>query len=328
MYEGYKRGVGIVQDPCKVSKTKFCEGISDISDSYAGFIIDQWGVLHDGVNLYDGVVECLKELKERHKYIIILSNSGKRAQANQENMSRLGITPDLYDAIITSGEVTWQGLNDQSEGYFKNIGKKCLLISRRGDKTIIDDLDNIDVVDDPKDADFLVISSSDAPEKTLEDYEPILKESARYNLKGICANPDSLGIVGGRNIMGPGTLAARYKDFGGIVEYIGKPHKPIFQHCIKLLQEQNIYPGQTVMIGDTMAHDILGGSLVNIDTCLVKKGLHYSVFKNCETPAEIDRSLDILVRQYNNIRPKYLVDTLIWGKALPDRKHKKRDTVV
>jgi len=28
--------------------TKFCQGISDISDSYAGFIIDQWGVLHDG----------------------------------------------------------------------------------------------------------------------------------------------------------------------------------------------------------------------------------------------------------------------------------------
>ncbi len=124
--------------------------------------------------------------------------------------------------------------------------------------------------------------------------------------------------------MGPGTLAARYEDFGGVVHYIGKPHQPIFKHCINILQKHDIYPGQTVMIGDTMAHDILGGHLVNIDTCLVKQGIHSAAFSNCESPADVDKALDILVRQYNNVRPKYLVNSLIWGNALPDRKHKKR----
>ena len=308
--------------PSKIIKTKFCEGISDISDSYMGFIIDQWGVLHDGVKIYDGVVECLEELRDRQKYIIILSNSGKRAEANQNRLTELGIPPELYDVLITSGEVTWQGLNDQSEGYFKNIGKKCVVISRGGDRTIVNGLD-VAVVEEPKDADFLVISGADSPERTLEDYEPLLRESARYNLKAVCANPDSLGVMGGRNIMGPGTLAARYKDFGGVVEYIGKPHQPIFQHCIKLLQEQEIYPGQTVMVGDTMAHDILGGALANIDTCLVRRGLHASVFAHCKEPADMDKALDILVRQYNDTRPKYMVDNLVWGRVLPDRKHKK-----
>ncbi len=309
--------------PSKIVNTKFCEGISDISDSYSGFLIDQWGVLHDGVKAYDGVIDCLKQLKERQKHVIILSNSGKRAKDNEERLSDLGITSELYDQIITSGEVTWQGLDKQDEGYFKNIGKKCIVISRGGDRSIVNSLD-VEVVDEPKDADFLIISGTDAPDKTLEDYEPLLKESARYNLKAVCANPDSLGIMGGRNIMGPGTLAARYKDFGGIVEYIGKPHKFIFQHCMKILQENNIYPGQTVMIGDTMAHDILGSSLVNIDTCLITRGIHNSVFAQCKEPAEIDQALDILVRQYNNVRPKYLVSDLNWGKALPDRKHRKR----
>lgn len=307
----------------KIINTKFCEGISDISDSYMGFIIDQWGVLHDGVKIFDGVLECMQQLRERQKYVIILSNSGKRAQQNIDRLEKLGMGPDLYDCMVTSGEVTWQGLNEQTEGYFKDIGKKCVLISRGGDKSIVEELD-VELVEDPKDATFLIISGADSPEKTLEDYEPLLKRCARYNLKAICANPDSLGVMDGRNIMGPGTLAARYKDFGGIVEYIGKPHQYIFQHCIKMLQQQDIYPGQTVMIGDTMAHDILGGSLVNIDTCLVKRGIHASVFANCSEPAEVDNSLDILIRQYNNIRPKYLVDDLIWGKALPDRKHKKR----
>ncbi len=309
--------------PNKIIKTQFCEGISDISDSYAGFIIDQWGVLHDGNKIYDGVLECLEELKDRGKYVIILSNSGKRADANKDRLSSLGISSDLYSEIITSGEITWQGLSAQDDGYFKNIGKKCIVISRGGDRGIVDNLD-VEVVEDPKSADFLIISGSDAPEKTLEDYEPLLKDCARYNLKAICANPDSLGIMGVSSIMGPGTLALRYKDFGGIVEYIGKPHKPIFQHCIRTLQKQNIYPGQTVMIGDTMAHDILGGDLVNIDTCLVKNGLHSSVFDGCTDASEVDKSLNILVRQYNNIRPKYLVDNLSWGKALPDRKHRRR----
>jgi len=310
--------------PSSLVNTKFCEGISDISDSYAGFIIDQWGVLHDGEQAYDGVVDCLRELKQRKKYVIILSNSGKRAQLNSDRLEELGVKPDLYDQIITSGEVTWQGLDAQTDGYFKNIGKKCVVISRGSDQSIVDGL-NVEVVNEPKDADFLLISGSDAPDKTLEDYEPLLKDSARYRLKAICANPDSLGLLGGRNIMGPGTLAARYKDFGGIVEFIGKPHQPIFQHCMRILQEHDIYPGQTVVIGDTMAHDILGGSLVNMDTCLVKRGIHSSVFKSCENPADVDRSLDVLIRQYNNVRPKYLVDSLAWGNALPDRKHKKRD---
>ncbi len=313
-----------MQGSSKITKTKFCAGISDISDGYSGFIIDQWGVLHDGVKAYDGVIDCLTELKERHKYVIILSNSGKRAQANADRLNDLGITPDLYDRIITSGEVTWQGINDQSEGYFKDIGKKCILISRGGDRTIVDGLD-VEVVENPKDADFLIISGSDAPDKILEDYEPLLKESARYNLKAICANPDSLGIMGGANIMGPGSIAARYKDFGGIVEYIGKPHQPIFQHCTKILQKEDIYPGQTVMVGDTMAHDILGGVLANIDTCLVKRGVHSSVFGNCEDLGDVDIALNILVRQYNGVRPNYLVDDLVWGKVLPDRKHKRRD---
>ncbi len=313
-----------MQGPSAIVNTKFCQGISDISDSYSGFIIDQWGVLHDGVKVFDGVVDCLKQLKERQKFVIILSNSGKRAEPNQERMEEFGIPPDLYDLIVTSGEFTWQGLNSQTEGYFQNIGKRCFVISRGGDRSIIEGLD-VELVDEPKDADFMIISGADSPSKTLEEYEPVLKQAARYKLKAICANPDSLGVMGGKNIMGPGTLAARYKDFGGIVHYVGKPHQPIFQHCIKVLQQQQIYPGQTVMIGDTMAHDILGGTLVNIDTCLVKRGIHSSVFKNCETPAEVDKTLDILIRQYNGIRPKYLVDDFEWGKALPDRKHKKRE---
>lgn len=308
-----------------VQKTKFCQGISDISDSYMGFIIDQWGVLHDGEKPYEGVVECLKQLKERKKHVIILSNSGKRADENKELLKKVGIGPSLYNEVLTSGEMCWQGLENQDDGIFKGLGKKCYLISRGGDRSIVDGLD-IDVVDNIQEAGFLLISGSDAPEKKLEDYEPVLKGAVRKQLTALCANPDSRGIMGRDYIMGPGTLAARYKDFGGVVHYIGKPHQPIFQRCIKTLQENDIYPGQTIMIGDSMAHDMLGGHLVNIDTCLVKAGLHAPAFAKAKTPADVDKALTILCNQYNNIRPNYMVHTMQWGNPLPDRKHKKRTT--
>ncbi len=308
-----------------MGQTKFCQGISDISDSYNAFIIDQWGVLHNGEKVYEGVIDCLKELKARNKFIIILSNSGKRADENKERLKKLGIGPSLYDIIVTSGETTRQGLEKQDDGVFSNIGEKCFLMSRGGDTSIVDGLDNIKVVDDMKEADFLLISGTDAPEKTLVDYyEPLLREAVRRRLKAICANPDSRILIGNNQAFGPGMIARRYEDFGGVVHYLGKPHQPIYQHCVRLMQEKEIYPGQTVMIGDTMAHDIIGAASMNIDTCLVKNGLHYGSFKGCNSLYEVDRALNILVLQHHNVRPTFLVDKLKWGKALPDRKHKKR----
>ena len=304
-------------------KTKFCRGISDISDSYSGFIIDQWGVLHDGEKPYEGVVECLKELKARKKHIIILSNSGKRAEVNKDRMKKIGIGPSLYDEIVTSGEMTWQGIDAQNEGFFNDLGKKVYVISRGGDRSIVDGLE-VEVVDDPSKADFMIISGSDAPDKTLEDYEPLLKAAVRGRLTALCANPDSRGVMGSKNIMGPGTIARRYEDFGGVVHYIGKPHEPIFKHCIKILQEKEIYPGQTIVVGDALSHDILGGNLVNIDTCLVKTGLHASAFQNANSPASVNKALTLLSNQFNHAKPKYLVESLQWGDPLPDRKHKKR----
>lgn len=308
-----------------MAKTKFCEGISDISDSYNAFIIDQWGVLHNGEKPYEGVLDALKELKGRNKEVIILSNSGKRAEYSKERLKKIGIGPSLYSEIVTSGEICWHGLKEQKESFFKGMGERCYLISKEGDTAFFDGLDNIELVDNVADADFMLITGTDAPKKTLvDDYEPILREAIRHRLKAICANPDSRALIGKTSIIGPGLIARRYEDFGGVVHYIGKPHQPVYQHCIRLLQEKDIYPGQTVMIGDTMAHDIIGAQAVNMDSCLVTCGLHYGAFKNCVNRADIDRTLNILVLQYNNIRPNYLVNTFQWGRVLPDRKHRKR----
>lgn len=306
-----------------MSKTKFCLGMSEISDTYMGFIVDQWGVLHNGEKAYDGVVDCLKELKHRKKFIIVLSNSGKRAEENKARLKEMGIGPSLYDLVMTSGEMTWQGLRDQNDGIFNKIGKRCYLFSRGGDRSIVEG-SGVEVTDDIEKADFLIISGSDAPQKSIADYEPVLRVAAKRGLKALCANPDSRALLGAMYVIGPGLIARRYEEFGGVVHYIGKPHQPIFQHCIKLMIQKEIYAGQIVVVGDTMGHDIMGGWYAGLDTCLVRSGLHAGTFRNARNPRDIDRALEVLVAQYNNIRPNYLVDKMVWGKSLPDRKHRKR----
>lgn len=303
--------------------TRFCQGISDLSDSYSAFILDQYGVLHNGTTVFDGVIECLTELKSRKKTIILLSNSSKRAAENKKRLAEIGVSENLYDHIITSSEMVWQHLHDQ-KGLFKDYGKNCYLISHAGDTSITDGLD-ITLVDDPAQADFLLLSGCDAPYKTLDDYDPILKVAAQKRLKAICANPEMRGLVDGQPVMGTGQLARRYQDFGGVVTYIGKPFEPIFDECIKFLRARDIFPGQVAVIGDAMDQDILGGTTAEMDTCLVAAtGLHAGNFKGMSNLSDLEKTLNNLVIAHNNVRPTFIVPRFVWGRALPDRKHRKR----
>ena len=54
-------------------------GIGEIADRYDGYILDLWGVLHDGHAPFPGVIDCLTRLKASGKHLVILSNAPRRA---------------------------------------------------------------------------------------------------------------------------------------------------------------------------------------------------------------------------------------------------------
>ncbi|MDY0028392.1 MAG: TIGR01459 family HAD-type hydrolase [Pseudobdellovibrionaceae bacterium] len=306
-----------------MANTKFCQGISDISDSYTGFIIDTWGVLHDSEKVFDGAIECLKELKSRKKFVLLMSNSELRSVQMAKNLEKMGLPEGMYSEILTAGEMLYHGINQQKDAVFSGLGKTCYLIGGERTRTFLEQTDT-ELVKNLDDASYLMVSGWDNLEGEVADYEDKLRESIRRRMKIICINPDSRALLGTNYKTKTIQISRRIQELGGVVQMIGKPYKPMFHHAIHILHRNDIYPGQTVMIGDTMAHDITGASLVNMDTCLVRSGMHAPVFKNATTPADVNKVLMMLVNQYNNIRPTYLVDRLKWGKALPDRKHKKR----
>jgi len=286
----------------------FSEGLYEFMDSYDGFIMDQWGVLHNGIEPYPGVMDALNQLKKRDKQVIILSNSGKRSDYNAKRMKDLGFKTTQYKDIVSAGEVCWQGLKNRDEGVFEGLGTKCFLISRSGDQLLLEGLD-IEVVENVEDAEFILITGTDAPHKKLEDYEADLKKAVTKGIPAICANPDLITVFGSERAMGPGAIAKRYQEFGGVSHFIGKPHKPIFRHCLSLFD--GVMPARVLMIGDSLYHDIAGGHGVDMDTAFITGGIHANAFKADMSLDQRQKNMEQLAQNYG-VRPTWVMHNLIW----------------
>ena len=49
-------------------------GFAPLADRYDGFVLDLWGVIHDGVNAFPHAVDCLRRLRNAGKRTLLLSN--------------------------------------------------------------------------------------------------------------------------------------------------------------------------------------------------------------------------------------------------------------
>lgn len=60
----------------------------EILDQYDTFLLDMWGVMHNGSEPYEGVLEAVQELKRVGKKMIILSNSSKRRENSHKMLEK------------------------------------------------------------------------------------------------------------------------------------------------------------------------------------------------------------------------------------------------
>lgn len=239
-------------------------------DHYDLFLLDQFGVLHDGITAYPGALRALQWLKAVGKTVIIISNSGRRSAVNVERMSRLGFPADAYSQLVTSGEVAWQSLRQEiAAGKFGEL-PRCCLISRFGETTGIDGLD-VERVDDPAQADFILLSGKLNDTDSMDDYKDLLSAAAALGKLCICTNPDKLELVKGGTTFGTGAVAEAYQQAGGEVRLIGKPHAAIYQYILD--QQELTGTDSVVAFGDSVEHDIVGGNNAGVQTVLVRTGI-------------------------------------------------------
>ncbi|MBV9758850.1 MAG: TIGR01459 family HAD-type hydrolase, partial [Alphaproteobacteria bacterium] len=192
-------------------------GFAPLAARYSGFIVDLWGVIHDGVTPYAGAIDCLEHLRRLGKPIVLLSNAPRRTDAARAGMRAMGIPDALYTGLLTSGEVTRTLLRDRTDPWFARLGQRLFHIGPERDRNLYDGLD-FQPVETPGAADFVLNTGPDYRSPTeLALYEDTLQECAAARLPMICANPDLEVIRGGEPVICAGALARRYEELRGAV---------------------------------------------------------------------------------------------------------------
>lgn len=241
------------------------DGIRTLAGQYDGFIVDLWGVIHDGVTPYEGAIDAMTRLRATGKPVVLLSNAPRRASAAREGLRELGIGDDLYSALMTSGEATWAALAGRPGARVYHLGPDR-------DVSVFDGHD-LRMVDRPRDADLLVNTGpNDAHGPSeFESYLPELAACLDAGLPMLCANPDLEVVRDGARIICAGALAVWYEKRGGRVEWIGKPYPSIYATTLDML---GVPSAQTLAIGDALRTDIAGAATARIASCWVLGGIH------------------------------------------------------
>ena len=268
------------------------EAFADIAPLYDAFLIDQFGVLIDGQAAYPGAVAALAYIADLGKPVVILSNSGKRAQANCDRVVSFGFHRDHFQTVVTSGEIAYQDIKAELG---KTIGSDAntMVLSRKGDASPIADLGLVET-DDPRAADVLLIVSRDLG-MTQDAYASLLREFLAGGGRCLCLNPDLNMLTPNGIQFAAGTIAKLYEQVGGHVEWYGKPHPQIYDAALKLLPD--VQKRRVLCVGDSIHHDIVGGHNAGLKTALVRVGVHSEL-----SDAAI---IDTLKRQ--NVQPNHFL---------------------
>jgi HAD superfamily hydrolase (TIGR01459 family) len=247
-------------------------GFAPLADRYDGFVLDLWGVIHDGVNAFPHAVETLGRLRDAGKRTLLLSNVPRPNDAVETMMRRMGIVDALYTGILTSGEAVRRALIDPPDLWWTELGTKVFHLGPDRDKPVLQGLP-LQVVATPAEADFVLNTGPDDHRNPsdMAEFEPTLVECARYRLKMICANPDLEVIRGGVRVLCAGALAVRYRWLGGDVRSLGKPDPAIYQ---PVLQQLGLAPERVLAVGDSLHTDIAGAVGVGLAACWVLDGIH------------------------------------------------------
>ncbi len=246
------------------------DGVGSLVERYQVFLLDQFGVLHDGTNPYPGAVEALSALKRAGKTIVLVSNSGRRARPNESRLLKLGFEPGSWDQFVSSGEIAWRSFHEMTISGRLRPNTKCLLISREDDRSAIEGLP-FTLTRDGNDAELVLISASEGDRYDLDHYRRQLGPAAARHVQCFCTNPDKIMLTAVGPRFGAGRLADLYESLGGSVTRIGKPYAPIFDAALALVGNPD--RSTVVCVGDSVEHDIAGGIGVGVATALVLSGI-------------------------------------------------------
>jgi HAD superfamily hydrolase (TIGR01459 family) len=271
---------------------RLVSGVSELAPRYDGFILDLWGVVHDGVAPLPGAIECLRSLIEHGKRVVLLSNAPRRADDVARRIAAIGVPAELYHHVMSSGEEAWQHLKRRDDPFYAALGRRCLHIGSERDLEIRNGL-ALEFVATAAQADFILNTGPAGWDDSIDDYEPMLRSALQRDLPMVCANPDLVVMHGPRLALCAGALAKWYEEAGGRVRWHGKPLPSVYDACLGLLGIED--RSAILAVGDSLRTDIAGAAGAGIDSLLIAGGIHAEEFGTnggrAPDPARIEAAL-------------------------------------
>jgi HAD superfamily hydrolase (TIGR01459 family) len=234
----------------------------ELDPRYRLILCDIWGVVHDGVDLYPGAAGRLLLWQEEGRCVVLITNAPRTAEAVEQQLSRIGLPRECWDAIATSGEAGIEALSalDKPVGFIGTATDRRILEGRG--------------VRIAKNEEFTDLACTGLEEARLDvdDYRSDLERWADRDVHMHCLNPDRLVIRGGVPEACAGAIADIYEGLGGRVTWYGKPHEAIYSHALR--HAGNPPPDEVLVIGDALQTDALGAARMGFDFVFVQGGIH------------------------------------------------------
>jgi HAD superfamily hydrolase (TIGR01459 family) len=235
------------------SAVPILSSIAALASTCEAWIVDIWGVMHNGVRAHRSAVEACIAFRAAGGIVVLLSNAPRPFAAVVPHMTSLGVDPQAYDGGVTSGDATRDMISQWQ-------GRPLLHIGPARDMGLFEGYDVR--LSTPEAAEAVVCSGLyDDTKETPADYAGLLAGLAARGLPMICANPDIVVERGDQLIYCAGALAADYETRGGKVHYAGKPHPPIYERTLKeiaRLKGRPVAKDKLLCIGDGVETDLRG----------------------------------------------------------------------
>lgn len=246
--------------------------ISSIGPLAAGaraWLVDVWGVMHNGVRPFAEAVVACQRFREAGGYVVLLTNAPRPADRVVAQLDGIGVARNAYDAVVTSGDVT-RGLVTAWQD------RRLTWIGPDRDRGIFEGLDIAFVP--TTEAEIAVLTGLEDDEtETPDDYRLVLERFLRKRVIMLCANPDVQAERGDRLVYCAGAIANAYETMGGEVVWAGKPHQPIYDLALGVIEGgvgRPVDKTELIAIGDGVRTDIRGAFDAGIPAVYIASAIH------------------------------------------------------
>lgn len=284
------------------------KGISDLMGRYEVFFIDLFGVVCDENALYEGVVPCLTEMSKQCKSVLFLTNSSQRSSALIRHLREMGVSPSLYQHVLSAGEHAYQDLLKRDIPWFARLGQHCYVLGDVGADFFEGlPLSRVSCLDR---AEFVLVFNGHHEHDVEDKDSPFFQELLSRKLPMICINPHGSFKQGGNASSFKGDLIGHtYEKLGGRVYYHGKPFLSFYQKALEFYR--HISPANIVCVGDSLVDDVQGAINSSLDSVFVPGGVHGRTLGCGYGTLPAVQKLKNLYEVYQ-VRPKFVVPGLVW----------------